>query len=805
MRVALVFIVSFILVLVLTACGAGEREGSRLFIATWTLRAPTGESTVSVPSHFHDRLPNSNTTYTLHADVELPPALRDTELAFVIPYFAGRSTLRVDGEEAVRLSDDMVLGYRARGPQSFRIAKARTASGRLALDLEVHHTWSQSAWLDTVPRLMRDGDRDVQTLAVRAVNDVAGALAFAALVQIGITYLAIFLVGRRRRAYLAFAIQALTASYLHLFYLGFTQAVFGPYDVAVLATMISSATIASIYFTHSQFGLGPPSRVWPVLLAISVVIAIAGAGPFYATRFAGKVTVALLVAVIVYQLVVLTKLTRRSPRPLGAETVLASWVVLAILSVSDGSSWVGLGEMLGGMHGECFGLAAFAFLQSTTLGREHMTSLDRSDQLNATLLERVAQLEAGQRENELLEEELRRQITDRSRQLFAALALIGEPGRDAPELATGAIVQERYRIVRPIGQGGMGLVYEVVRLSDERRLALKVTRELDATALARLAREAEIASHIAHPNVVGILDVDVDPSGFLYLVLEYVDGPTLRVLKSRFADGAWAMSVLAQIADGLHALHSHGIVHRDLKPSNVMIADANAAVPVVKITDFGVSRLVVDPATSGERAIATEEIARLSRPPGSLPPASLPPASVPTVEQRLLTQTVPMKPARAAAVRRPQEDVETVQLPSAPVGRDDVTKTASRPNTTPRSKPSSGAGSPLTEVGMLVGTPGYMAPELALGPQIAPSADMFSFGIMAFELLTGTHAFRVPPAIERLEGRSVPPPASIGAYRPELDPAVVAMIDACLSFDPTARPTAEALAREIRAKTGAAA
>src|SRR5205085_298246 len=98
----------------------------------------------------------------------------------------------------------------------------------------------------------------------------------------------------------------------------------------------------------------------------------------------------------------------------------------------DGASWLGLGELLSGVKGDCIGLGAFAILQSALLGREHITSLDLADDLNADLKKRIDELEAQQRENQGLNAELRRQITDRSRQLFAALALIGAPSRDAP-------------------------------------------------------------------------------------------------------------------------------------------------------------------------------------------------------------------------------------------------------------------------------------------------------------------------------------------------------------------------------------
>ena len=299
----------------------------------------------------------------------------------------------------------------------------------------------------------------------------------------------------------------------------------------------------------------------------------------------------------------------------------------------------------------------------------------------------------------------------------------------------------------------------MIRLSDERRLALKVTRQLEGTPLARLAREAQIASHVTHPNVVGILDVDVDPSGFLYLVLEYVDGPTLRTLRERFADVAWAMSVLGQTADGLAALHAHGVVHRDLKPSNVMVEDAETEAPIVKLTDFGVSRLVVDPETSGERARPADEPS---------PPV------------------VPTTPALPAAPRVPQEDIETRELKRPDGTRSETPKTASSDSglTTDRGRHAGGHAE-------------LHAPELALEAALTPAADMFSFGVMAFELLSGEQAFRTPPALSRLEGRSIRPPPSLALHRPDLDATVVELADCCLSTEPAQRPTAAEMARAL--------
>src|SRR5262249_37004924 len=102
------------------------------------------------------------------------------------------------------------------------------------------------------------------------------------------------------------------------------------------------------------------------------------------------------------------------------------------------------------------------------------------------------------------------------------------------------------------------------------------------------AREAQMASTVAHPNVVGIIDVDVASSGFLYLVMELVDGEPLHHYRERFGDPGWAVPVLRQIASGLAALHAAGVVHRDLKPGNVLVSGAEVR-PQVKISDFGIA------------------------------------------------------------------------------------------------------------------------------------------------------------------------------------------------------------------------
>ncbi len=116
-----------------------------------------------------------------------------------------------------------------------------------------------------------------------------------------------------------------------------------------------------------------------------------------------------------------------------------------------------------------------------------------------------------------------------------------------------------------------------------------MARELNGVALARLAREAQIASTMSHPNLVGVLDVDVATSGFLYIVMELVEGTSLGAQRERFGNADWALPLLQQIAAGITALHEAGVVHRDLKPGNVLVTTNTAGAAQIKIADFGIS------------------------------------------------------------------------------------------------------------------------------------------------------------------------------------------------------------------------
>ncbi len=359
------------------------------------------------------------------------------------------------------------------------------------------------------------------------------------------------------------------------------------------------------------------------------------------------------------------------------------------------------------------------------------------DSMRQDLQQKLQQLEQSNVEIRGLNDELRRQIEQRSQRLMEAVAQgFGNgtgPGQPAM-VVPGQRLGEHYQVLATIGRGAMGAVFEVERVRDHRRFAAKILTEArKKTALLRFAREAQILCRLDHPNLISIVDIDVTQDGIVFLVMELVRGSVLRLREDRYRELHFATNVLRQITAGLEAIHRSGIVHRDLKPANVLITEEASGMVRVKLADFGISIL--------------SELAESSQP----------------------------EPEGASAPVEPTDSTDSL---SATLGR----------NQTPN-----GAHAQLTATGVLVGTPMYMAPELADGSRHArPSSDLFSLGIIAYEMLTGEMPFSSPlvwaktPSEVRLavpfRDRQLALPASL-----------IAMLDRCLHPDPLIRPTAAEL------------
>lgn len=167
----------------------------------------------------------------------------------------------------------------------------------------------------------------------------------------------------------------------------------------------------------------------------------------------------------------------------------------------------------------------------------------------------------------------------------------------ATDLAANVVLCGTYRVVRTIGRGGMGEVYEVQHLRTKASLALKILLAdsgLSRQAIDRFRREAEITSNLNHPNIVRVFDFDSLGEGRPFLVMELLEGRELtRLLRPRVPlPPSKVASVVKQIALGLSAAHERGIVHRDLKPSNVFMTTVpGSSRELVKLLDFGISKV----------------------------------------------------------------------------------------------------------------------------------------------------------------------------------------------------------------------
>ena len=165
------------------------------------------------------------------------------------------------------------------------------------------------------------------------------------------------------------------------------------------------------------------------------------------------------------------------------------------------------------------------------------------------------------------------------------------------ELQTGTVLQNTYQVVRPIGRGAMGQVYEVLHARLAGRYALKLlTNEAaaDPEFLQRFRREAQIVSGLRHPHIVQVIDFDQNADGRPYLVMELLDGEDLAARIGR--DGPLPLSrvvtVIGQIASALQTAHELGVIHRDLKPENVLLLRASGTRgDFVKLVDFGISKV----------------------------------------------------------------------------------------------------------------------------------------------------------------------------------------------------------------------
>jgi hypothetical protein len=167
-------------------------------------------------------------------------------------------------------------------------------------------------------------------------------------------------------------------------------------------------------------------------------------------------------------------------------------------------------------------------------------------------------------------------------------------------LAPGHVIGGRYRLVRPLGEGGMGVVWAAAFGTLGREVAVKIMlREAsaaDPTAIDRFFAEAQICGTIRHPGIVDILDAGRDLDGAPYLVMELLDGDSLDKVIDR-AGTLRPLDVLPVVRDAARTLalaHDKGIIHRDIKPGNLFLHRAPGGGVVAKVLDFGISKMAAN-------------------------------------------------------------------------------------------------------------------------------------------------------------------------------------------------------------------
>ena len=289
------------------------------------------------------------------------------------------------------------------------------------------------------------------------------------------------------------------------------------------------------------------------------------------------------------------------------------------------------------------------------------------------------------------------------------------PGGAHPPRDWAGVTIGSYRVVGTLGRGGMGevLLAEDVRLN--RKVAIKVLYAeytKDTERLKRFSQEARAASSLNHPHIVALYDIGEADIG-KYIVMEYIQGSTLREICSTGVELSHVVEWAQQIAKALATAHAAGIVHRDIKPENIMVREDGYA----KVLDFGLARqTLVDPRAGSE------------------------------------------------------------------------------------SKAETGG---LTTAGQLLGTVRYMSPEQGRGETVTSATDIFSLGIVLYELAARNHPFTAKAQISVLHAIIWQEPIAPSRLNPEMDRWLENLILRMLAKDAAARPTADEVVKEIETATAA--
>jgi serine/threonine-protein kinase len=275
---------------------------------------------------------------------------------------------------------------------------------------------------------------------------------------------------------------------------------------------------------------------------------------------------------------------------------------------------------------------------------------------------------------------------------------------DAPvtDPLVGHTLDEKYRLEERLGVGGMGTVYRARHLLIDRPVAVKVLNQRfveDEAARTRFSREARACGRLQHANAVTVTDFGQSHDGYVYLVMELLEGRTLREVLAKEAplDPARSVALMLQISAAVAAAHEAGIIHRDLKPANVFIVQRADVPAVVKVLDFGIAKLAADSLDEDDRMT-------------------------------------------------------------------------------------------LTQFGAMIGTPRYMSPEQCDGAELTPAADVYSLGVILYEMLTGAVPFSGSTPLAIAMKHTTEAPRSPREIVASIPPALEELVLHTLEKNPQDRP-----------------
>jgi serine/threonine protein kinase len=388
------------------------------------------------------------------------------------------------------------------------------------------------------------------------------------------------------------------------------------------------------------------------------------------------------------------------------------------------------------------------------------------------------------------------------------------------ELYIGEVLDEKYHLEKLLGQGGMGAVYLATHLGTERPVALKIIAPefmRNDEFIERFKREAKAAGRLRHPNVVDVTDFGFALRGqerVAYLVMEYLDGCTLADVlaeESRLSLD-WVVDILEQVCSAVDEAHQQGIVHRDLKPDNIWLEPNRRGGYTIKVLDFGVAKLAEESGLAG-RPFSVEPESKTNSEAGATVASD---SSWP-----LARTTVPQAPELGEAatlidsvattgnegqtllfdnggatselnLREPSAAEAQTQLFQSTDNKSEDNTLLFSPRT--RSAPhtgSTGSKGVLTQVGSLLGTPLYMSPEQCRGEELNASSDIYSLGVITYQMLTGETPFTGDlQTVMRLHQEATPPP--IREKNPKIPKKVALLVERAMAKDPLERPTSAA-------------